>query len=79
MLGSTVSLLPFAMTAITIFSTLIFKNRHALPAELRAQKRNLYLMATGFLILFYPFPAGMVLFWTLANVLQTAQQQLVKN
>ncbi len=78
MLGDKVSVLPFAMTAISIMSTLIFKNPHALPADLRAQKRNLYVMAAAFFVLFYPFPAAMVLFWTLANVLQTVQQQLLK-
>ena len=50
----------------------------ALPSDMKAQKRNLYLMAAGFLILFYPFPAGMVLYWTLSNILQTVQQQFVR-
>lgn len=78
MFGNTISLLPFLMTVITLFSTVIFQNRHAPEAELKRQKRNLYFMATAFFVLFYPFPAVMVLYWTLANILQTIQQQFIK-
>ncbi len=28
--------------------------------------------------LFYPFPAAMVLYWTVANILQTIQEQLIR-
>jgi len=76
--GNTISILPFIMTAITFYSTVIFKNPHAPKAEVKRQKRNLYLMAATFFILFYPFPAVMVLYWALANVLQTIQQQQIK-
>jgi YidC/Oxa1 family membrane protein insertase len=78
MLGDTISLLPFIMTAVTLYSTVIFQNRHAPEAEIKRQKRNLYLMAVAFFVLFYPFPAAMVLYWALANILQTIQQQLVR-
>jgi YidC/Oxa1 family membrane protein insertase len=78
MFGDTISLLPFIMTAVTLYSTIIFRNRHAPEAEVKSQKRNLYLMAGAFFILFYPFPAAMVLYWTLANMLQTIQQQVIK-
>lgn len=78
MFGSTISLLPIIMTAITMYSTVIFQNRHALDVEIKRQKRNLYFMAAVFFVLFYPFPAAMVLYWTLANILQTIQQQLIK-
>lgn len=78
MLGNQLNLLPIVMTLITLFSTLIYSNRLLPEAELRRQKRNLYLMSAAFLLLFYPFPAAMVLYWTLANLLQTIQQQLLK-
>lgn len=76
--GDKVSLLPMIMTVATVFSTFIFQNRHAPSQEVNRQKRNLYLMAGGFFVLFYPFPAAMVLYWTLANILQAVQQELVK-
>ena len=78
MLGNQFNLLPIVMTLITVLSTLIFDNRHVTKAELKRQKRNLYLMAAAFLILFYPFPAAMVLYWTLFNLLQAIQQQLFR-
>lgn len=78
MFGNTISLLPFIMTAVTLYSTVIFRNRYASKDELRRQKRNLYLMAAVFFILFYPFPAVMVLYWTLSNALHTIQQQIIK-
>lgn len=77
-LGNTLNLLPIIMTVITVCSTLIFTDRHAPPLQVKRQKRNLYLMAAVFFILFYPFPAAMVLYWTLANILQFIQQQLLK-
>jgi len=52
MLGNTISLLPYIMMAVTLYSTVIFQNRHASEAEMKRQKRNLYLMAAAFL----PFP-----------------------
>jgi YidC/Oxa1 family membrane protein insertase len=78
MFGDKFSLLPFVMTIVTLFSTVIFQNRLAPEIELKRQKRNLYLMSAAFFILFYPFPAAMVLYWTLANILQTIQQQLIR-
>ena len=78
MFGNTISLMPFIMTAVTLYSTIIFRNRHALKVEVLRHKRNLYFMAALFFILFYPFPAVMVLYWTLANILQTIQQQMIK-
>ncbi len=76
LLGSSFNLLPVLMTIITIVSTILFRNRHAPDGEVRRQKRNLYFMAFAFLILFYPFPASMVLYWTAANALQLLQQRI---
>jgi len=76
LLGSSFNLLPVLMTIITIVSTILFRNRHAPNGEVRRQKRNLYFMAFAFLILFYPFPASMVLYWTAANALQLLQQRI---
>lgn len=78
MFGDTISLLPFIMTAVTLYSTIIFQNRHATEVKLIRQKRNLYLMAAVFFVLFYPFPAVTVLYWALSIILQTIQQQFVK-
>ena len=76
--GSSVSLLPLLMTLIALCSTVVFKNRYAEITEIKRQKRNLYLMAALFFVLFYPFPAAMVLYWLSANALHAIQQQWVK-
>jgi YidC/Oxa1 family membrane protein insertase len=78
LLGDKISLLPFLMTVVTVGSTVLFKNRHATAIEMKRQRRNLYLMAVAFFVLFYPFPAAMVLYWTLANVFYAIQQQVIK-
>ena len=42
MLGDTINLLPFIMTAIAIFSTIVFQNRLASKKEIKTQKTKLY-------------------------------------
>ncbi len=76
--GNTLNLLPFVMTAVTLIATLYFRNAHAPAQELRRQKRNLFAMSAVFFVLFYPFPAAMVWYWTLANALQLVQQRFVR-
>ena len=72
------SLLPLAMTVVSVVSITLFDDPHAARSALRRQKRNLFLMAGAFFILFYPFPAAMVYFWMIANILQALQQHVVK-
>jgi len=78
MFGELVSLLPFIMTAITLVSTYLFTNSYATASQNKKQKINLTLMAIVFFVLFYPFPAVMVLYWTVSNLLHIAQQQFLK-
>lgn len=78
MLGDSVSLLPVLMTAVTVLATVLFQDRLATEQEVKRQKRNLYLMGAAFFILFYPFPAAMVLYWTAVNILQVFQQRVIK-
>ena len=79
LLGNSINVLPFVMTMVTILSTFKFENQAATASEMRVQKWNLYFMAIAFLILFYPFPAVMVLYWTMTNVLQAIQQRFLKS
>ena len=74
LLGDTLNLMPIIMTVVTVASTLMFRDSDATPEALSKQKRNLFFMATAFLLLFYPFPSGMVFYWTLANILNFAAQ-----
>lgn len=74
-LGNTFNLLPWLMALMSVAASLRFRDAHASPADLRRKRRGLLLMATAFLVLFYPFPAAMVLYWLLNNLLQMVQQE----
>jgi YidC/Oxa1 family membrane protein insertase len=77
-LGSTLNLLPLLMTLVSLLAIAVQHNPHASPQMLASQRRNLYLMSAAFLLLFYPFPAAMVLYWTLATGFTALQQKFVK-
>jgi len=66
--GGQLNLLPFAMMALTILSALVQEEVDLTPDLMRQQRIKLLLMAFGFFLLFYTFPAGMVLYWTANNL-----------
>ena len=66
--GGYLNLLPVLMTLVTVLSALMQKDDSLTPVLQARQRRQLYLMAGGFFLLFYTFPAGMVLYWTANNV-----------
>ncbi len=67
--GSKFNLLPFLMTGITLLTSWLFSDKSLSKPLRKKQQRNLYWMALFFFILFYTFPAGMVLYWTTNNLL----------
>jgi YidC/Oxa1 family membrane protein insertase len=67
--GAELNLLPFLMTGLSVLASALHKPL-ALNAELRRrQVRNMLLLALAFFVLFYTFPAGMVLYWTTNNLI----------
>ncbi|EFL91640.1 putative inner membrane protein [Candidatus Regiella insecticola LSR1] len=78
LLGASINLLPILMTLLTILAAVIHQNKIISTKELRKQKLNLYFMAEGFFLLFYPFPSTMVLYWIFANIWQLIQQRFVR-
>ena len=67
--GAEFNLLPFLMTTLSFIASALHKPL-ALNAELRRkQVRNMILLAVVFFVLFYTFPAGMVLYWTTNNLI----------
>lgn len=65
--GGWLNLLPFLMTALSVLAAWL-QSEDTLSDELqRQQSLRLYLMSAAFFILFYTFPAGMVLYWTSSN------------
>lgn len=66
--GGFLNLLPFLMTFLSSLAAWL-QAEDTLSAELqRQQSLRLYLMSAAFFILFYTFPAGMVLYWTSSNL-----------
>lgn len=74
--GAYLNLLPFLMTGITLLTSWIQTDPSLTPVLLRKQRLRLYLMAVVFFLLFYTFPAGMVLYWTTNNVLHLLKIQI---
>ena len=65
--GEHLNLLPFLMTGITLLTSWKFTDSSLSKQLLKKQQQNLSWMALLFFILFYTFPAGMVLYWTTNN------------
>lgn len=67
--GEHLNLLPFIMTGFSVVASKLHSHPAMDAAQRRKQARNLLAMAFGFLVLFYTFPAGMVLYWTTNNLI----------
>jgi len=58
--GGYLNLLPFIMTGFSFVASKLHSHPSMDAAQQRKQARNLVFMSLGFLVLFYTFPAGMV-------------------
>jgi len=67
--GSDFNVLPVIMTALSVLAAMTHRDDHLTAALLSSQKRRLYFLSVLFFVLFYTFPAGMVLYWTTNNLL----------
>jgi len=67
--GGYLNLLPFIMTGFSFVASRMHSHPAMDATQQRKHSRNLVLMSLGFLILFYTFPAGMVLYWTTNNLI----------
>jgi YidC/Oxa1 family membrane protein insertase len=74
--GCALNLLPFLMSGVSLATTLRFRSPVLTPALVRRQRRNLASMTGLFFLLFYTFPAGMVLYWTSTNAFQLVSQEI---
>ena len=71
--GGYLNLLPFIMTGFSFVASKLHSHPTMDAASQRKHARNLLLMSLGFLILFYTFPAGMVLYWTTNNLISVVK------
>jgi YidC/Oxa1 family membrane protein insertase len=76
--GGHLNLLPCLMTGFTLCASMLQTEASLSPALMRQQRVRLYLMAAAFFVLFYTFPAGMVLYWTTNNVLHLIKVLFVR-
>lgn len=74
--GAYFNLLPVLMALSTLLSIKFSPASAGTAKEAFRQHFFLWLMALVFFLLFYSFPSGMVLYWTMANILQFIHQRL---
>jgi YidC/Oxa1 family membrane protein insertase len=75
--GEYFNILPFLMAATQLFVSNISASSQAGTTENAKQKWFMAVLAVVFLVLFYSFPAGLVLYWMTSNLAQLLQQKLV--
>jgi YidC/Oxa1 family membrane protein insertase len=73
MLGEYFNALPILMTISTLFTMKVAPAPAADKKAALIQNIMMTAMALTFLILFYSFPSGMVLYWTMANIFMMLQ------
>ena len=66
-LGDGVNLLPFIMIALSVPASMLRNQGEGDSVTHARHSRNLILMSLLFFLLFYTFPAGMVLYWVINN------------
>ena len=76
--GCELNLLPFLMSGVSLATLLRFRSPVLTPTLVRRQRRNLAGMTLLFFLLFYTFPAGMVLYWTSTNAFQLLSQEVTR-
>ena len=66
----------FVRQGVSLATLLRFRSAVLTPPLIRRQRRNLTLITALFFLLFYTFPASMVLYWTSTNSFQLLSQEL---
>jgi len=76
--GCHVNLLPLLMSGVSLTALWRHHSPALTPALVRRQRGSLMGMTLLFFVLFYTFPASMVLYWTSTNAVQLVSQELVR-
>lgn len=69
---------PYYLLPITMGLTMILQQKLS-PSPDAKQNLIMYISSVAFTLLFANFPSGLVLYWTINNVLNIAQNYLIKN
>ena len=76
--GAHLNALPFLMAIAQVAATGTGQAAGVDSAQLASQRKAMMWMAFGFFILLYNFPAGLMLYWLVSNILQSLQQIALK-
>ncbi len=71
--GAQFNLLPLIMTLLSVLASVLHNPPTLDRASRNRQVRNMLLLAVVFFVLFYTFPAGMVLYWTTNNLISVSK------
>ena len=71
--GGDLNALPFVMTALSLWASALHQPEVLDSESRRRQVRNMVLLALLFFLLFYTFPAGMVLYWACNNLISVVR------
>ena len=74
---NTFRLLPFIYTGSQLLNGLITQYGNAAGASQGSMKFMMYGMPLMFFFLFYNVPSGLLLYWTVSNILQIGQQMII--
>ena len=74
---NTFRLLPFIYTGSQLLNGLITQYGNAAGASQGSMKFMMYGMPLMFFFLFYNVPSGLLLYWTVSNILQIGQQVII--
>ena len=77
LLGNNLNILPIIMFILIFLSGAISIDFKVNSQEKRKKIRHSILMSVTFFVIFYPFPAAMVLYWTASNFFNILQQKFL--
>jgi YidC/Oxa1 family membrane protein insertase len=75
-LGNSFNFLPLLMSIFVFLSGFLYTEGHPDTYQKKNKIKQSFFMATIFFVIFYPFPASMVLYWTASNFFNIAQQKM---
>ena len=71
--GISINILPILMTLINFVSTIIYTRGSKIKDNIQ-----IYILALLFLVLLYPSPSGLVLYWTMNNIFSLVKNVMMK-
>jgi YidC/Oxa1 family membrane protein insertase len=77
-IGPSFNLLPILMAATNVIQMMIMKTPSTDEMQERIQKQMMIMMPIMLLIFLYQLPSGLILYWTVSNVISIGQSYMTK-